>query len=447
MHFDFRENSPMVEAANGLRHVFLLAPSFHSRGGFEVELMELAIGLQKSGVDVDVFIRDPVRADHPYWKRMRAAGTRLHAPPLWLNRILTPSATFRKAIHRLLWVLVFPIFKLWSLSNIVTRRISRQEEKEARRRIQSWLKKAIQGDASTWWMENSMDRIFHRRQPNLIDVQHSMLPSGIAYGHRRSLPTIYTEYGAPAEYLLSVWAGLGPVINQADFIIGRAHASIEGLRRICGMDRPCAVVVNAVSSAPYESTDCSLPTDSEAVIMAIGRHSPEKGLKILVEAFKQLIADGLSARLVLAGDGSQRTELESLVRQWHLEKQVRFVGLFEDLAPLIKKARIIAHPTFNDGRSIAVLEAMAWGRPVVASDTGGLPELIEHQVTGLLVSPGDVKALTSALMELVLDVEKCHRMGQAARKKFLEGGFTSENMIFQTKQIYSHVLQDDCLSG
>jgi glycosyltransferase involved in cell wall biosynthesis len=295
-------------------------------------------------------------------------------------------------------------------------------------------------------MERSMDRRLYRKKTSLIDVQHSMLPSGIVYGHRHSLPTIYTEYGAPAEYLFSVWSELRAVIQHADFIIGRAHASIEGLRRICGSDRPSAVVVNAVRSVPFESVECSLPLEGDAVIMSVGRLSPEKGLRVLLEAFKQLTLLGHAARLIFAGDGPQRGELESLAREWDLEKRVHFVGVFDDLAPLMKKARIIAHPTFNDGRSIAVLEAMAWGRPVVASDTGGLPELIDHQVTGLLVRPGDVKELTSALMELVLDVEKCHRMGQAARKKFLEGGFTTENMIFQTKQIYSQVLRDDRLS-
>jgi glycosyltransferase involved in cell wall biosynthesis len=188
--------------------------------------------------------------------------------------------------------------------------------------------------------------------------------------------------------------------------------------------------------------ECSLPSEGDAVILSVARASHEKGLNVLLEAFKQLIADGHSAQLIFAGDGPQRPELEFLAREWRLENHIQFVGLFDDLAPLMKRARILAHPTFSDGRSVAVLEAMAWGRPVVASETGGLSELIEHRSTGLLVPPGDVKGFTMALTELVSNVEKCRQMGLAARQKFLEGGFTSENMIRQTREIYSQVLHN-----
>jgi 2-deoxystreptamine N-acetyl-D-glucosaminyltransferase/2-deoxystreptamine glucosyltransferase len=240
-----------------------------------------------------------------------------------------------------------------------------------------------------------------------------------------------------------VWAGLCPVINLADFIIGRSQASLAGLRELCGADRPAAVVPNAVMAAPstLDVDSPERPPGEPVVVTAIGRLSPEKGLQHLCEAMKLLQDEGAAVRLVLAGDGPLLRPLQERVASWGLRDKFHFTGAFDEIAPIMRATHIVAHPTLNDGRSVSVLEAMAWGKPVVASRIGGVPELIEHGVSGLLVPPADPPALARALKQLALDPAARRRMGQAARRKFLEGEFSQENMVNQTLAIYRQVIQ------
>jgi glycosyltransferase involved in cell wall biosynthesis len=127
------------------------------------------------------------------------------------------------------------------------------------------------------------------------------------------------------------------------------------------------------------------------------------------------------------------------VSEWGIDDKVEFTGYYEDVAPILEATHIVVQPSLLEARPQAVLEAMAWGRPVVASRTGGLPELIEDQVSGLLVPPADTQALAQALGQLTRDPERRRRMGLAARRKFLVSGHSAENMVRQTLAIYQQV--------
>jgi|SRR5579859_2722287 len=422
--------------------VFLLAPDFRTLGGFELQLATLAVQLCQSGVAVEVFFRQPVRADHPYRARMAAAGVRVHAPPAWLAALIDPPPPRRQRALRLCLSLLAPLAwpAAW-LAGAAQRRSWRRAWQAAQGWLNARLAPLFYWDALTGWMALSLDWTSLWRRPDLVDVQHSMLPFGIRYGKRRRLPTIYTEYGSPAADLWPVWSGLVPVINQADFIIGRAEASLAGLRELCGASRPMAVVPNAVTQLP----DGAAPAEQhgpeiETVITTVGRLAPEKGLFVLLDAFHLLLAGGVGARLRLAGDGPLRAELAARAQALGIAGQLEMLGSFDTLAPIMRATDILAHPTLNDGRSVAVLEAMAWGRPVVASRTGGLAEIVEDHVTGLLVPPGDAAALAAALRELALDADLRQRLGHAARSRFEAGNFTQRGLVTATLSIYHQVL-------
>jgi glycosyltransferase involved in cell wall biosynthesis len=422
--------------------VFLLAPEFRTLGGMEGQLAALAAGLQGQGAQASVFIRLPVRADHPYWRQMAAAGVELDCPVAWLARLLAPPAWLRQAVLNSLIALAAPALALLALADApLRRRPWRRSWQGATGRLRGWLGPLVEFDGLTWRLERQMDRAAQRKRPDVLDVQHSMLPQGIVYGRRRGLPTVYTEYGAPSEELWPVWAGLCPVINQADFIIGRSQASLDGLRRLCGADRPAAIVPNTVADlpAPDEAEPGEPGEAGGVVITALGRLAAEKGPQHLLAAFGLLAAEGLPVRLVLAGEGPLRESLQAEARASGLGDRVAFTGAFVSAGAVLRAAHIVAHPTLNDGRSVSVLEAMAWGRPVVASRTGGLPELIEDGVSGLLVPPADPRALAGALRTLTLDAERRRRMGQAARRRFLEGRYSQADMVRQTLAIYRQV--------
>ena len=434
--------------------VYLLAPDLRTRGGFEAQMSALAAGLAAEGVQVFVAIREAVAPDHPYWQRMQQAGVTLSAPPAWLARLLDPPLAWRQASMRLLLALCVPLLLLAALA-------------DRRRRGRSWARswqgavgwlhgrfgRWLFADGLSWWLWRRLDRARRRWPPDLVDVQHSMLPGGLVYAADRGLPLIYTEYGAPDEGLASVWAGLCPVIGRADAIIGRAQASLDGLQRLCGPIPPGVVVPNAVTSAPADDalrpTDPANPAPGPVIVTAVGRLAPEKGPDLLLAALRILNEHGAAAalRVVFAGDGPLRSSLQAQAAAWGLAPYVEFSGAFDDLAPIMQRTDIVAHPTRNDGRSVSVLEAMAWAKPVVATRVGGLPELIEEGVNGLLTPPDDPAALAAALHRLAQDPDLRRRMGQAGRARFLAGDFTVAAMVKATLAVYRQVIAQKSAVG
>jgi glycosyltransferase involved in cell wall biosynthesis len=145
---------------------------------------------------------------------------------------------------------------------------------------------------------------------------------------------------------------------------------------------------------------------------------------------------------VRVGDGPLLAGLCTQASALGLSERREFGGAFLDVAPTLQSTQIVAHPTLNDGRSVAVLEAMAWGRPAVASRVGGVPELVEDGVSGLLVPPGDADALARALAQLVADHALRRRLGQARRKRFLAGRFSLDTVAEATLDVYRRVLRE-----
>ncbi|MFZ1475662.1 MAG: glycosyltransferase family 4 protein, partial [Anaerolineae bacterium] len=355
--------------------VYLLAPDLRTRGGFEAQMSALAAGLAAEGVQVFVAIREAVAPDHPYWQRMQQAGVTLSAPPAWLARLLDPPLAWRQASMRLLLALCVPLLLLAALADRLRRGRSWARSWQG---AVGWLHgrfgRWLFADGLSWWLWRRLDRARRRWPPDLVDVQHSMLPGGLVYADDRGLPLIYTEYGAPDEGLASVWAGLCPVIGRADAIIGRAQASLDGLQRLCGPIPPGVVVPNAVTSAPADDalrpTDPANPAPGQVIVTAVGRLAPEKGPDILLAGLRILHEQEMAGespaaalRVVFAGDGPLRSSLQAQAAAWGLASSVEFSGAFADLAPIMQRTDIVAHPTRNDGRSVSVLEAMAWAKP------------------------------------------------------------------------------------
>lgn len=171
-------------------------------------------------------------------------------------------------------------------------------------------------------------------------------------------------------------------------------------------------------------------------IVTVARLSPEKDIATLLRAVSQVVAAVPNARFEIAGDGPCRTTLAQLVNELHLSEHVLFHGEVHDIPALLARARMFVLPSQSEGISLTLLEAMARGLPVVTTQVGGNPEIIEAGVTGSLVGVGDSDALGQAIVALLADPAHGRQMGRAGRQR-VENCFDIRTMTAQYETLYS----------
>jgi colanic acid/amylovoran biosynthesis glycosyltransferase len=158
-------------------------------------------------------------------------------------------------------------------------------------------------------------------------------------------------------------------------------------------------------------------------LVCIGRLSPEKGQIVLVDAAIRLARRGLEFELVLVGDGPLREQLEGKVREAGITSKVRFAGWADaqQVCEAIQGCRALVLPSLGEGLPVVIMEAMSQGRPVIASDVGGVRELVESGVTGWLVPPSNPEQLAEAIQSAVQSpVGILESMGQEGQRRILE---------------------------
>jgi glycosyltransferase involved in cell wall biosynthesis len=154
-----------------------------------------------------------------------------------------------------------------------------------------------------------------------------------------------------------------------------------------------------------------------------------------------LLKDFSALRLYFLGEGPHREKLESMARTLGVEKHCRFTGFVQPIAPILKRSACVVLPTLSEGLSVAALEAMAVGTPVVASGTGGLTELITSDEDGLLFPPADLKQLQQAIHLLLEKPKLREALGRRAQGK-VRAHYASEQMIERTVALYQQAVEE-----
>lgn len=176
----------------------------------------------------------------------------------------------------------------------------------------------------------------------------------------------------------------------------------------------------------------------EKIIVTIGRLSPEKGLDILLVAYARQFGSDHGVRLILVGDGPEMAELKLLTDRLGIAEQVAFAGFTTDVARYYAAADLFVMSSHTEGFPMALLEAMAWGLPVLASAVGGIPDIVENGKDGCLVPPGDEEQLASAMGNLLNNRELAERMGQIARQTITKR-FAVEQWASVLERVYAGV--------
>jgi glycosyltransferase involved in cell wall biosynthesis len=182
--------------------------------------------------------------------------------------------------------------------------------------------------------------------------------------------------------------------------------------------------------------------DGTRSIVCVGRLSPEKGQKWLVQALSQLDQQEQPVHLVLIGDGDSRGDLQEQVLQLGLTEQVHLLGARKDVPDWLPHFDLFVLPSAWEGVSLALLEAMAAGLPVIATESGGTPEVVEAGVTGLLVPPGNPTKLAEAIQILLSDGDLRKKMGSAGQER-VRSKFTAEETIRQMDRLYQRMLGEN----
>jgi len=184
--------------------------------------------------------------------------------------------------------------------------------------------------------------------------------------------------------------------------------------------------------------ELALPADAP-LVATVGRLTEQKGHAYLLRAWALVTAARPEARLVIVGDGPLRERLTILARALAVSDTVRFTGWRRDATDVVEAADAYAHPSLWEGFGLALLEAMAAGKAVVASRVSTIPEIVVDGETGWLVAPRDGQALARALLQLLDDPVGSRQMGEAGCRR-VRTCFDAERMVRATEAVYEEIL-------
>jgi glycosyltransferase involved in cell wall biosynthesis len=269
-------------------------------------------------------------------------------------------------------------------------------------------------------------RELRRIKPSLV---HAHLPRAGIFGRIASLgsstPLVYTEHSSWEQHHL-----LTRILNQRTYHLNTAVVAISEMVRTSLLNRtsfPANRIVTIRNGvAPYtehlsrhEAAErMYLPTDA-LIIGCTANLMPRKGQALLLEAFAKLDAVGALYCVLIGRDEGAEKELRLLAHRLGIADRCRFLGFRADARSLLAAIDIFVLPSWLEGLPVALLEAMEAGRAVVATSVGGIPEVLIHEETGLLVQPGDSAQLAAALRTLAQNDAVRKRLGEAARNKIL----------------------------
>ena len=232
--------------------------------------------------------------------------------------------------------------------------------------------------------------------------------------------------------LLSVLAGTVTTV---------AEPVTEFLNQSVGIPmRKLKTIPNGVDLSRFQSARpmnrSELGWNGENVVVGcVARLVPGKGHALLLDAFHRVLGRQPQTRLLLVGEGSERSRLEAQAGALGLNGSVRFLGARADVPRLLAACDVVTLASTCEGLPLSILEAMATGKPVVATRVGCVPQVVQDGLTGLLVPPGDAAALAQSLESLVRDEGTRRRLGMQACQ-LMQSGYSFDRTLEQYEAVY-----------
>jgi glycosyltransferase involved in cell wall biosynthesis len=235
------------------------------------------------------------------------------------------------------------------------------------------------------------------------------------------------------------------ICKRSDLIISNSHITGKYTARRLNMPlNNLTIIHNGIdvllngNSPPEDITD--IVTDYDIVTMFVGRLVEHKNIPELLEAFSRIQCDEtINICLIIIGGGELEYSLKALANKYNLEN-VYFIGERSDVQSLLTLADFVISTSLREGLSNTILESMLCGVPVIASRVGGTPEIITHNINGILYESGDIEELVSSIQELSKDSLKRSVLSEKARESILES-FSISQMVNQYEQSYLSLIR------
>ncbi len=235
-------------------------------------------------------------------------------------------------------------------------------------------------------------------------------------------------------------------IEQSDGVTAISHNLKQRTIEEFDIQRPIEVIPNFVNCdlycrKPDAARRAEWAANGEPILMHLSNFRPVKRVTDVIEIFA-LVRKKMAAKLVLVGDGPERSAAEYLVRKKNLRKDVHFLGKQDRVYELLSQADVFVLPSDNESFGLAALEAMACEVPVIATNVGGVPEVVEHGVDGFLFTPREVEIGARYALEILSLPDRGRAMGQRARVNARKK-YCANDVIPKYEEYYRRVIGNE----
>ncbi|MBC7319130.1 glycosyltransferase family 4 protein [bacterium] len=282
--------------------------------------------------------------------------------------------------------------------------------------------------------------IIEEFDPNIIHVHGAHELVYISKSIAPNIPVIFTCHGY-ATFLPFIDYKISAFINKrwGDKVIAVSNYEKENLIKAGLPIDKITLIYNGISETLEKR---ELPIKLEGFIIGTAaRLTKSKGIRYLIEAFSYLYDKYRGINLVIIGDGEEREKLEESAKKLNVKDRTFFLGALPNARFYFRDFHIFVLPSLFEALGIVILEAISQKVPVIATNIGGIPEIIEDGKTGLLVPPKDSLTLARAMEKLIKNKELREYLGEEGNKRYKER-FTLEAMVIKTKEVYKVLL--DC---
>ncbi|MCY3629423.1 MAG: N-acetyl-alpha-D-glucosaminyl L-malate synthase BshA [Bacteroidota bacterium] len=275
----------------------------------------------------------------------------------------------------------------------------------------------------------------------------AVLARDILEKESRSLPVVTTLHGTDIT-IVGQDASYSPVVNYSINASDGVTAVSNFLRQetydAFDIEVPIKVIPNFIDTEHFRRLEkehfrSAICAPGQKVVVHVSNFRRVKNVSHVVEVFHRILQEGISAKLLLVGDGPDRSNVEQLTRDLGIQRAVRFLGKQDPVQEILSIADLFLLTSGSESFGLAPLEAMACGVPVVCSNVGGLPELVEGSEAGFLCPLGDIHAFAKACIKVLTDDSLHAAMAQHARE-YAVRHYDTHSIVAQYEEYYEEII-------